>query len=68
MTQLTFRLASTHDHWFDEPATEHTLVAVRLRWRHFAKHHPTVVEALEWAIGSLVGLTILSATLIANAQ
>jgi len=68
MTQLSFRLASTHDHWFDEPATEHTLVAIRLRCRQFAKHCPAVVEALEWAICSLVGLTMLAATLIANAQ
>jgi hypothetical protein len=30
MTQLTLRLASTHDHWFDEPASEHALVAARL--------------------------------------
>jgi hypothetical protein len=44
MTQLTPRLASTHDRWFEAPAGEHALAACRLRLRHFAKRRPVVVD------------------------
>jgi hypothetical protein len=68
MTQLTLRLASTHDHWFDEPATsEHALAAARLGWRQFTKHYPGVIEALEWVSCAALAVGMLGATLIANA-
>jgi hypothetical protein len=40
MTQLTFAIAATHDHWFEEPAARPVYPAVRLWWRHFSKQHP----------------------------
>jgi hypothetical protein len=67
MTQLTLQLASTHDHWFDEPATDHALVAARLRWRQFVKRHLAAVDALEWVSCCILGIAMLVATLIANA-
>lgn len=67
MTQLTLRLASTHDHWFEAPAGQHALAACRLRLRHFSKRHPVVVNGLEWAFGGLIAAALVAGTLLANA-
>jgi hypothetical protein len=67
MTQLTFQLAATHDHWFEEPATRHAFPAVKLWWRHLAKQHPIITECLEWSACGLVAGAMLVGTLIANA-
>ena len=67
MTQLTLRLASTHDHWFEAPAGEHALAACRLRLRHFSKRHPVVMDGLEWAFGGLIAAALVAGTLIASA-
>jgi hypothetical protein len=66
MTQLTLRLASTHDHWLDEPFREHALAALRLLLRHLVKRHPVIVDALEWASCGMIAVAMLVGTLIAN--
>jgi hypothetical protein len=67
MTQLTLRLASTHDHWRDAPAGAHALAACRLWLRHCAKRHPVAADGLQWVFGGLVAAALLAGTLIANA-
>jgi len=67
MTQLTFQLAATHDRWFREPAVKHAFPALKLGWKHFAKQHPIVADALEWAGCGAVAAGLLFGTLIANA-
>jgi hypothetical protein len=67
MTHITPQLAATHDHWFDESAASHMLPALRLWARHFTKHHPIIVEALEWSSAGLLAISMLLGTLIANA-
>jgi len=67
MTHITHQRAATHDHWFDEPAGLHAVPALRLWWRHFAKHHPMLVDAIEWTGSGVLALGLLFGTLIANA-
>ena len=67
MTKLTFAIAATHDHWFEEPTAKHVLPAVRLWWRHFWKHHPIIADAIEWSACGVVTAAMLAGTLIANA-
>jgi hypothetical protein len=67
MTQLSLRVAATHDHWRDQPANKHIIAALQLRWRHFAKRYPLVADGLEWVSCGVIALAMLVATLIANA-
>lgn len=67
MTRISSQLAATHDHWFEEPTASHMLPALRLWARHFIKQHPMVVDALEWSGASLLAISTLVGTLIANA-
>jgi hypothetical protein len=62
MTQLTMRLAATHDHWFEEPAAKHAFPALKLWWKHFAKHHPIVADGLEWAGCGAIAAALLFGT------
>jgi hypothetical protein len=66
MTQLTFELAATHDHWFEEPTAKHALPAIKLLWRHFSKLHPIVADAFEWMACGVLAAALLAASLIAN--
>jgi hypothetical protein len=67
MTHVTYQLAATHDHWFDEPGAAHILPALRLWARRLAKRHPVAVDALEWMGAGLLAMSVLVGTLIANA-
>jgi hypothetical protein len=67
MTQPTLQLAATHDHWLEEPVTMHAIAALKLWWRHFARHHSILVDALEWVGCGLLAAALLTAELIANA-
>jgi hypothetical protein len=67
MTRFTHQMAATHDHWFEEPANSHAIPALMLWWRHFAKQHSVVVDAMEWMVCGLVAVSLLIAELIANA-
>jgi hypothetical protein len=67
MTQLTLRLAATHDHWFEEPAPWHAVPALKLLWRHFSRQHPVVADGIEWTGCGILAVGLLVATLIASA-
>jgi hypothetical protein len=67
MTQISYHLAATHDHWFDQSATSHAIPAIKLWWRHFAKQHVIFVDALEWGACGFFAVTLLLSELIANA-
>jgi hypothetical protein len=67
MTQLTFAIAATHDHWSEESAAKHALPALKLWWKHFSKQHPIVADGIEWAGCSAIAVALLFGTLIANA-
>jgi hypothetical protein len=67
MTQLTYQLAATHDHWFEQPAARHAVPALKLWWRHFSKQHPVMADGIEWAGCGVVAIGLLVGTLIANA-
>jgi len=67
MTHLTFDLAATHDHWFEEPAAKHALPALKLSWRHFAKHHPIMADLIAWSSCGVLAAGLIASTLIANA-
>jgi hypothetical protein len=66
MTGLTLRIATTHDHWFDRPASEHLLARVRLRWRHFIKSYPIIANPLEWSLCGVIAVGLLFSSLIAQ--
>jgi hypothetical protein len=66
MTHLTFELAATHDHWFEESVAKHAFPALKLWWKHFSKQHPIVADGLEWAGCSAIAVALLIGTLIAN--
>jgi hypothetical protein len=67
MTQLTFEIAATHDHWFEEPAAKHAYPALKLWWRHLSKQHPIIAQGVEWSGCSLVAGAMVAGTLIASA-
>jgi hypothetical protein len=67
MTHLTLQLAATHDHWFEEPAANHAVPALRLWWRHFTKQRPATADGLEWTACGAVAIAVLLSSLIANA-
>ena len=71
MTHLTLRLAATHDHWFEHPASKRAIPGLQLWWHHFAKKHSSshtvLLEAMEWSGAGVIALLILVAALIANA-
>lgn len=66
MTHLTFELAATHDRWFREPAVKHAYAALKLVWKHFARQHSLMADALEWTGCGAIAVGILFATLIAH--
>jgi hypothetical protein len=63
----TLAVATLHDHWTEDKVSDHGLVALKLLARHFAKHHPIVIEGLEWCFCVGVAVLLTAATLIANA-
>jgi len=63
----TSAVATIHDHWAEDTVSDHGLVALKLRARHLAKHHPIAMEILEWSFSLGVAFFLLTATLIANA-
>jgi hypothetical protein len=67
MTGITLQLAAAHDRWFDHQSVQNTVPRLQLGWRHFARHHAALVNALEWVGCGLLAITILTAELIANA-
>jgi hypothetical protein len=67
MTQLTFAIAATHDHWFEEPTARYVYPAARLWWRHFSKQHSFVADTIEWSACGVLGVGVLVGSLIANA-
>ena len=67
MTQLTFAIAATHDHWLEELAAKRAYPALGLWWRHFSKQHPVATDAIEWSVCGVVAAAMLGGTLIANA-
>ena len=67
MMQLTFELAATHDHWFEESVAKDAFPALKLEWRHLSKQHPIIADALEWSTGGIMAAAIVAGTLVANA-
>jgi len=67
MTGLSSSLSATHDGWFREPAIKHVDVMLRLWWRHLQRHHPLVVDVLEWSVAAALALTLVTVELIVSA-
>jgi len=67
MTELTYQLAAAHDHWLEEPISRHAIPLLKLWWRHFGRHYPLLIDALEWGACGFLALSLLTAELLANA-
>lgn len=67
MTQLTYRLASVHDHWLEQRSSQHAIPLFKLWLRHFARRHIHLVDGLEWLACGLIAIATLILELIVNA-